>query len=92
MQFIVPQATIENLTGIDWLSPFVAANGDALGSVHVLILEVADQRIIIDTCIGNDKERHIPPWNHRHGPFLTQLPEAGYPPDSKEHHLWLYMV
>ncbi len=88
----MPQATIENLTCFDWLSPFVAANGDTLGSVHALILEVAGQRIIVDTCIGNDKERHIPSLNHRHGPFPTQLPEAGYPPDSKEHHVWLYMV
>jgi glyoxylase-like metal-dependent hydrolase (beta-lactamase superfamily II) len=36
----------------------------------------------VDTCIGNDKERRIPPWNKRQGPFLTQLQEAGYAPDS----------
>ncbi len=56
------------------------------------MLEVADQRIIIDTYIGNGKERHIPPWNHRHGPFIILLPEGGYPPGSKEHNVWLYMV
>jgi len=36
MRFIVPQATIDNLAGIPWLTPFLAANGDALGSVHAL--------------------------------------------------------
>jgi glyoxylase-like metal-dependent hydrolase (beta-lactamase superfamily II) len=82
MRFIVPQATIDNIAGIPWLTPFLAANGDALGSVHALVLEVADRRIMVDTCIGNDKERRIPPWNKRQGPFLTQLTEAGYPPDS----------
>ena len=82
MRFIVPQATIDNLAGIPWLTPFLAANGDAMGSVHALVVEVADRRILVDTCIGNDKERRIPSWNKRQGPFLTQLTEAGYPPES----------
>jgi glyoxylase-like metal-dependent hydrolase (beta-lactamase superfamily II) len=82
MRFIVPQATLENLAGIPWLTQFLAANGDAVGSVHALVLEVNDRRIVVDTCIGNDKQRRIPPWNQRQGPFLTHLTEAGYPPDS----------
>ena len=82
MRFVVPQATLDNLAGIPWLAPFLAANSDAMGSVHALVLEVAEQRIIVDTCVGNDKERRIPSWNKRQGPFLTQLTEAGYPPES----------
>ena len=82
MRFIVSQATIDNLVGIPWLTPFLAANGDAMGSVHTLVLEVAEQRIVVDTCVGNDKERRIPSWHKRQGPFLTQLTEAGYPPES----------
>src|SRR5215467_620231 len=78
MRFIVPQATIDNLAGIPWLTPFLAANGDAMGSVHALVVEVADRRMLVDTCIGNDKERRIPSWNKRQGLFLTQLAEAGY--------------
>jgi glyoxylase-like metal-dependent hydrolase (beta-lactamase superfamily II) len=81
MRFIIPNATIDNLAGIPWLTPFLALNGDAVGSVHALILEVADRRIVVDTCIGNDKTRRIPPWNKRQGPFLTQLAEAGFPPE-----------
>lgn len=82
MRFIVPQATLENLAAIPWLTPFLAANGDAMGSVHALILEVGTRRLIVDTCIGNDKERRIPTWNKRQGPFLSQLAEAGYAPES----------
>lgn len=81
MRFIIPNATIDNLAGIPWLTPFLAPNGDAVGSVHALILEVADRRIVVDTCVGNDKERRIPPWNKRQGSFLTQLAEAGFPPE-----------
>jgi glyoxylase-like metal-dependent hydrolase (beta-lactamase superfamily II) len=80
MRFIVPQATIENLAGIPWLTPFLAPNGDAMGSVHALIIEVGDRCMIVDTCIGNDKERRIPPWNKRQGPFLADLAAAGFPP------------
>jgi len=82
IRFIVPQATLDNLAGIPWLTPFLAPNGDAMGSVHALVLEVAEQRIVVDTCVGNDKERRIPSWNKRQGPFLTHLTEAGYPPES----------
>jgi len=81
MRFIVPQATIENLAEIAWLRPFLADNGDAVGSVHALLIEVDDRRIIVDTCIGNDKERRIPAWSHRQGPFLEQLTAAGYAPE-----------
>jgi glyoxylase-like metal-dependent hydrolase (beta-lactamase superfamily II) len=81
MRFIVPQATIENLAEIAWLTPFLADNGDAVGSVHALLIEVDDRRIIVDTCIGNDKERRIPTWSHRQGPFLEQLTAAGYAPE-----------
>lgn len=82
MRFIVPRATIDNLAEIPWLTPFLSAKGDAVGSVHALIIEVDDQRIIVDTCIGNDKTRRIPPWHHRQGPFLDDLAAAGYPPES----------
>lgn len=82
MHFIVPNATIDNLASIPWLTPFLAANGDAVGSVHALIVEVADRRMIVDTCIGNDKERRIPPWNKRQGFFLSDLTAAGFSPHS----------
>jgi glyoxylase-like metal-dependent hydrolase (beta-lactamase superfamily II) len=81
MRFIIPNATIDNLARVPWLTPFLASNSDAVGSVHALILEVANRCIIVDTCVGNDKTRRIPPWNKRQGPFLTQLTEAGFPPE-----------
>src|SRR5262249_3935912 len=81
MRFIIPNATIDNLAKVPWLTPFLASNGDAVGSVHALLLEVANRCIIVDTCVGNDKTRRIPPWNKRQGPFLTQLTEAGFPPE-----------
>lgn len=43
MGFIVPQATAANLAEIDWVAPFLADNGEGMGSVHALIIEVDDR-------------------------------------------------
>ena len=36
----------------------------------------------VDTCLGNDKERHIPQWNMLQTKFLEDLNEAGYSVDQ----------
>ena len=51
-------------------------------SVHALVVESQGQRILVDTCVGNDKERPIPGWDKRQGPFLEDLAAAGLPADS----------
>ena len=81
--WLLPDATPENLLREEWLQPhFCDANGVATMSIHALILESQGQRILVDTCVGNDKQRKIPGWSDRHGPFLEDLAEAGYPADS----------
>lgn len=80
IEFLLPDATVENLAQIDWLSPYLDHRGRAVGSVHSLILEVADRKIVVDTCVGNDKERlPFKMWHERHGPFLADLESAGFP-------------
>jgi len=80
MRFLLPDATRENLAEIDWIAPYVNARGEAIGSVHSLVLEVADRCIVIDTCIGNDKSRlPMKLWHMRQGPFLADLDAAGFP-------------
>ncbi|MGQ4810192.1 hypothetical protein NKDENANG_03641 [Candidatus Entotheonellaceae bacterium PAL068K] len=78
MGFILPQATVDNLAEIDWVTPFLADSGEGMGSVHALIIEVDDRLMIVDTCVGNDKERRMKLWSHRQGLFLDQLAEAGF--------------
>ncbi len=83
-RFLLPQATPEAIRPIAWLQPhFADENGRLRMSIHSLIVECGDQRIIVDTCLGNDKEhRKIPHWNNRSGPFLDDLAKAGFPPES----------
>ena len=83
-RFLLPQATPEVIKPIAWLQPhFADENGRLRMSIHTFAVEAPGRRIIVDTCLGNDKEnRRIPHWNNRQGPFLTDLAEAGFAPES----------
>jgi glyoxylase-like metal-dependent hydrolase (beta-lactamase superfamily II) len=49
-------------------------------SINSFVVETPTRRIVVDTCLGNDKQsRRIPAWNGLQGPFLTDLAAAGYP-------------
>lgn len=82
-RFLLPQATPEAVLPIAWLRPhFADEAGNLRMSIHSFIVETPDQRIIVDTCLGNDKQnRRIPHWNDRDGPFLADLTAAGFPPE-----------
>jgi glyoxylase-like metal-dependent hydrolase (beta-lactamase superfamily II) len=68
---------------IPWLAPhFVRPDGMLLMSIHALVVESQGRKILVDTCLGNDKKRNIPDWNMRTGPFLSDLAQAGHPRES----------
>lgn len=82
-RFILPQATPEAVRDLAWMKPhFMDEDGTLRMSVHALVVETPDQRIVVDTCIGNDKEREFPNWSHLQTRFLDDLRAAGYPPES----------
>ena len=83
-RFILPQATRDAILPIAWLRPhFADEDGRLRMSIHSFIVETKARRILVDTCLGNDKQnRRIPHWNDRHGPFLQDLAAAGFPPSS----------
>jgi len=82
-RFILPDATRDAVIGIDWLHPhFMDDDGRLIMSIHALIVETPDRRIMVDTCLGNDKQRAIPGWHMRTGPFLHDIVAAGYPRES----------
>ena len=82
-RFILPQATPETIQPIDWLVPhFATPEGKLIMSIHALIIDTGARRIIVDTCLGNDKKREIPAWNMLQTTFLADLEAAGYPRES----------
>ena len=78
--FLFPQATAEAvIEHHQWALPeFVTPEGKLLTRVQALCLEADGQRIVVDTCVGNDKVRRNPAWNQLNTPFLSSLAEAGF--------------
>jgi glyoxylase-like metal-dependent hydrolase (beta-lactamase superfamily II) len=83
-RFLLPQAVPEAVRDIPWLIPDFADEAGRLRlSIHALIIETPTRRIMVDTCLGNDKQgRKIPHWNARQGSFLSDLAAAGYTAES----------
>ena len=82
-RFILPQATPEAIQPIDWLIPhFASKEGKLIMSIHALIIDTGERRIIVDTCLGNDKKREIPAWNMLQTSFLADIEAAGYRRES----------
>jgi len=81
---LLPDATAENVRKERaWLHPtFTDDAGHLLMSIHAFVIESRGRRIVVDTCIGNDKERPIPEWNRQQWPFLANLERAGYARES----------
>jgi glyoxylase-like metal-dependent hydrolase (beta-lactamase superfamily II) len=83
-RFILPLAGREEIQSLPWLIPhFANEDGRLKMSVHSLLVETPEHRIIVDTGLGNDKQgRNVPAWNNRNDPFLEKLTAAGFAPDS----------
>jgi hypothetical protein len=80
--FLLPQATPEQVQRIAWLRPFLEDDGRLILSVHALVVESCGSRILVDTCLGNDKERLLPEWSMRSSSFLEDLAAADAPRES----------
>ena len=67
-----------------WMVPEHVQEGSdrLIGSVHTWVVKTGRHTILIDTCLGNHKDRHNPGWNKLNTPFLERLEACGCHPDS----------
>ena len=68
-----------------WMSPnhYDATSGWLKLSIHSWLLRVGGKNILIDTCVGNHKQRlHRPKWDMMNTPYLDRLKAAGVTPDQ----------
>ena len=80
---IIPDARRERLLGIPWLRPhFIDEVGRMIASIHMFVIETPDRRIIVDTCVGNDKPREAPAWNLMQTKFMDDFAAAGFRTDA----------
>ena len=84
LEDFLPDATPDQVLPMDWLKPhFLTPDGRLKFSIHALIIDTPDKRIIVDTCVGNDKPREFfPDWHMLQTSFLDDLKAAGFPPES----------
>jgi glyoxylase-like metal-dependent hydrolase (beta-lactamase superfamily II) len=83
MTMLLPEGTPEFVQQYRWLQPhFATANGRMLISFQCFVLRSRDKRVMIDTCIGADRQREFPVFCNLKTTFLEDLTFAGYPPDT----------
>lgn len=72
------------LPTVDWLKPhYVDDCGIMKGLVQAFVIETSDKKIMVDTCVGNEKNLEVMAhWHQQHYPFLERLAEAGYSPED----------
>jgi len=73
-------ATAEALRQSPWLYPHFVSEDDATLklSIHALLVEAPGLRLVVDTCIGNDRPREITGGAPLATPFLQHLADAGW--------------
>jgi len=81
---LIPGATPAVLDEVEWLRPdFVDARGEMTGLIQAFVVETPERKIVVDTCVGNDKERSaIEAWHRKQRDFLETFESAGYAPGS----------
>ncbi|MDP6352388.1 MAG: MBL fold metallo-hydrolase, partial [Alphaproteobacteria bacterium] len=84
--FLLPDSDDEALAAQrPWLEPqfFDGVSGRLVMSVHCYVIRTARHTILVDTCVGNHKERpSTPPWHRMETPWLANLAAAGVAPEE----------
>ncbi|MET9499418.1 MBL fold metallo-hydrolase [Streptomyces sp. NPDC006552] len=81
--WLLPDATADVVAHEEWLRPhFADADGLLLLDSHSFAFVQGGLRILVDTGIGNGKERANPAWHDLDTDYLRRLDAAGFPPDS----------
>ncbi|MFC9503609.1 MBL fold metallo-hydrolase [Streptomyces sp. NPDC057002] len=81
--WLLPDATPDLVAGQDWLRPhFADGDGVLCLDSHSFAFTAGGLRVLVDTGIGNGKQRANPAWHDLDTDYLRRLTAAGFPPDS----------
>jgi glyoxylase-like metal-dependent hydrolase (beta-lactamase superfamily II) len=61
---------------------FITPDNELKLSIHSLLVETPDQRIVVDTCVGTSKLRNAPDWNLLQTSYLQDLVMHGWTRES----------
>lgn len=92
---LLPHATAEALAPHkSWLTPnFLAPDGLFVMSIHTYVIRTKHHTILVDTCIGNDKDRQaFAAWSRMQGPYLQTMESvAGVKPEQVDYVLCTHL-
>jgi len=81
--YFMPQATAAELRKSPWLYPnFVSEDEVMQMSIHALLVEAPGLRLVVDTCVGNDKPRGLLRGKALSTNFLKEMEAAGWTRES----------
>ena len=75
-----PKASAEEVQRLGWLKPhFVTDDWQGKLSIHALVVETPDLTVVVDTCIGNDRDRQpFETSNNLQTAFLEDFAAAAF--------------
>ncbi len=80
---LLPDATPAFVQQYKWLQPhFATADGKMVLSFQAFVLRSRGKTFMIDTCIGNDRQREFDVFTNMQTSFLQDLRTAGFPPEQ----------
>lgn len=90
---VIPAATPDVVKKVQWLFPhFVTPKGMLSLSIHSLIVDTPGAKLVVDTCIGNDRNRApLDIMSNLSTSYLEDMIAAGYNPDSIDYVLCTHL-
>ncbi|HJP21950.1 MAG: MBL fold metallo-hydrolase [Alphaproteobacteria bacterium] len=84
--FLLPESDLDLIAAErDWLEPhfFDPATERLIQSQHTFVVRTPHHTILVDTCVGNDKDRpSSKAWHHMDTPYLEKLGALGVAPEA----------
>jgi len=81
--FLLPDATNEMVKKHDWLRPhFASPEGQIIVWFQAFVVTFGKRRIMVDTCVGNDKIREFELFTKTRTAFLQDLASVGCPAET----------
>lgn len=85
VDFLLPQVDLARIDATaPWLRPRYLSDDDrVVMSFHSHVIDTGRQRILVDACVGNDKERPLRPgWHRQRFGWMEALAAAGLKPED----------
>ena len=83
LNFLLPEGSPELMKKYDWLFPhFATPDGDMMLNFQCFTVKTPERKIMVDTCVGNDRWREYDVFVNMHTSFIEDITAAGCPPDE----------